>query len=151
MTAMPSICTLGVDGAQCCSASDCPNTGDICVNFNCVSSGSLRFTVSWFGDDDMDIHVITPGGVEIYYANRFDPVSGGQLDFDRIPSSPTFNVENIAFSTPPPGEYDFFVDQFSQRGGVSDVWTLVANRDGTDVFSQTGVGDSIRFSLTVSA
>lgn len=37
------------DGIECCEASDCPFSGDLCVSFRCIPDGSLRFTLTWFG------------------------------------------------------------------------------------------------------
>jgi hypothetical protein len=34
---------------ECCEDSDCSGASTVCAGRNCVSEGSLRFTVTWFG------------------------------------------------------------------------------------------------------
>ena len=46
-----------------------------------VGTGDIQVTLSWDRDSDVDLHVVAPGGDEIYYARRQSP-SGGELDLD---------------------------------------------------------------------
>ena len=65
-------------------ATDIPNDG---IDQNCdgadliVGDGTVRVTLSWGGDDDVDLHVIDPSGFRINYIDRTSP-SGGTLDRD---------------------------------------------------------------------
>lgn len=93
------------------------------MNYNsacqCVSNASSL--------DDLDLYVITPGGATIYYDNRFDSESGGQLDQDDIPSSEELLwVENIYFPMDGGlvGRYTYYVDNFRQQDDADESWTL---------------------------
>lgn len=44
------------------------------------ADGSLRFTLAWDAFADLDLHVTTPSGEEIYFLNK--TLSGGTLDVD---------------------------------------------------------------------
>ena len=75
----------------------------------------------------MDIHVVTPGGVEIYYSNTFDLVSQGTLDKDDVPSEPGLYIENIYFpldGSAPQGQYEVWVHNYSEQGDGPDSWEL---------------------------
>jgi len=115
----------------CCIDENC-EAGEVCVNEVCILRGNPRFTLTWFGDDDLDLHVITPGGVEIFWNNRIDEISGGFLDFDDLGGIPSLRVENTVFQVPettPNGNYTYFVVNFQQRG-EADSWTLEVFEDG---------------------
>lgn len=96
--------------------------------------------------DDLDIHVITPNGYEIYYGATSDPTTGGFLDVDMIPGSPCSNtceenVENIVFPQgSPSGTYRYFVRQYSVLGVGPDDWSVVVFDDAASqvVASHTG-------------
>ena len=93
--------------------------------------GVLRFSIQWNDNDewdknDLDAHAIQPDGVEIYYGNYKKPRKtsiGGQLDVDIInPSKNNPAVENITWdslNTMKDGEYKFFVNCYTNRGGRS--------------------------------
>lgn len=84
--------------------------------------GDLRFSIQWneSGKDnsDVDVHCITPR-YHIYYADRVDPYTKGNLDVDiRYPSG-KIAVENITWTDRKlmkDGVYKFYVNQFSARG-----------------------------------
>lgn len=86
----------------------------------------LRFSIKWNEDGkdnvDLDAHAITPKGTEIQYSHKRDDITGGQLDVDIIepsrdvPGDDKTAVENIFWSDlrrMTPGEYKFFVHQYS--------------------------------------
>lgn len=88
--------------------------------------GDLRFSIQWndidTGSDnnDLDAHCVTPNGFRIYYADKFDNETRGNLDVDiRNPGSKVA-VENITFTDikfMTPGTYRFMVHQYCNRGG----------------------------------
>jgi uncharacterized protein YfaP (DUF2135 family) len=75
--------------------------------------------------DDLDIHVLTPGGDHIYYGRKFDSVSKGRLDHDDIPRKEGLYVESVYFPldrTAPLGTYTYYVRSWNQRGVAPDDW-----------------------------
>lgn len=88
-------------------------------------TGDLRFSIQWndteeYDGNDLDAHCITPG-THIYFRNKVDYESRGNLDIDII--NPVLNepaVENITFPTRsemPDGVYTFCTHCFTFRGG----------------------------------
>jgi len=83
--------------------------------------GYLRFSLSWYNFDDLDLHMVEPGGYEIYYGNRdkHSPCKG-MLDVDMNAGSGHTRtpVENICYldkKSLKDGKYYLFVNQFNQR------------------------------------
>jgi hypothetical protein len=91
-----------------------------------VKVGDPQFTLLWDSKADIDLHVIEPGGKEIYWN---DPRGkfGGELDVDNVEG---FGPENIYWlkqnpdgskdlGPGPPGEYRWFVHYYGGNGGVA--------------------------------
>jgi len=103
-------------GDPCEDTIDC-TPGSICWNDICIEEGSLRFSLVWTAETDLDLHVQIPGGEEISYSNP--SVGGGELDVDDCVSSncaiPNGNhVENVFFAeTPSAGTYTYWVYNYS--------------------------------------
>jgi len=85
-------------------------------------NGDLRFSIQWNDmedhrdNSDLDAHCITPDKFEIYYGDRTDRVTKGQLDVDIVNPSGRVAVENITWDsrrTMRDGEYQLFVVMFS--------------------------------------
>lgn len=102
-------------GGACEFTSECV-PGAVCYSGVCVGEGSLRFSMTWNDDTDIDLHVLTPGGSEIYYA---DPIlEGGELDVDDCVSGictvqDAAHVENVVFEgTPASGTYEFWAHNY---------------------------------------
>jgi uncharacterized protein YfaP (DUF2135 family) len=92
--------------------------------------------------DDLDIHVITPGGVEIYFENIEDATSGGVVDVDGIPVEFGLWVENIIFpldGSAPKGTYTYFVVNYNQQGAAADAFALEVFLGDTLQVTQTGL------------
>jgi hypothetical protein len=89
--------------------------------------GVLRFSIQWndneYNPNDFDAHCKEPGGNEIYYGNKINGSTTGQLDVDII--HPTRNkpaVENITWTNKgrmQEGVYKFFVNNYNHNGGRS--------------------------------
>lgn len=92
----------------------------------------LRFSLSWFNTDDLDIHVETPSGTHIFYGNPQDKFGNHVLDVDMNRSAfdlTDTQVENLAFTNPEDGLYKLYVHQFSRRGN-SDVGFVIEVESG---------------------
>ncbi len=131
-------------GDPCVGDIDC-TPGSICWSYVCVGSGSLRFSLSWAPDTDIDLHVLTPppASEHIFYGTTTS-TDGGALDVDdcvgggcRYPGQT--HVENIYWAgqasagtyevwahyysnslTPPAGPVDVTIAAF---GGTGGTWT----------------------------
>jgi hypothetical protein len=87
--------------------------------------GILRFSIQWndqeYNGNDFDAHCIEPSGNEIYYGNKHNRDTTGQLDVDIIrPERNKPAVENITWTDKNKmgyGTYKFFVHNYSHNGG----------------------------------
>jgi hypothetical protein len=107
-----------------------------------VKVGDPQFTLIWDNDVDLDLHVIEPGGKEIYWE---DPKGakglGGELDVDNTKG---FGPENIYWlkddetgsgkvkGPGPPGEYKWFVVYWGGFGGIPKLthWKVRIKHEG---------------------
>lgn len=148
-SAAPSLdCTA--TPTYCCVDADCTaNPNSYCFEHVCLRRGVLAFRLTWNGNDDEDLHVITPCGDEIAYTDRVDAFTAGFLDVDNTEGgSPA--VENIVFpdnAKAPYGQYIFFIDEYSRRGDP-DSWLVEVLVENIAVASFTGSGDSARLQFT---
>jgi hypothetical protein len=86
-----------------------------------VGVGNLQVTLNWNSNADIDLHVIDPGGEEIYY---LQPTSstGGTLDRDnQCDGFVLGQPENIFWTTPPNGTYQVNVNYYEDCGGAGPV------------------------------
>jgi hypothetical protein len=86
-----------------------------------VGVGKVQVTLNWSANADLDLHVVEPGGEEIYWDN---PVStaGGSLDRDNQCSDFVLGrPENIFWTTPPNGTYQVNVVYYEDCGGAGPV------------------------------
>ncbi len=89
--------------------------------------GVLRFSIQWndieYDGNDLDAHCIEPKGNEIYYGNKYNRNTTGELDVDiRHPERNKPAVENITWvdkNKMEIGTYKFLVRNFSHNGGRS--------------------------------
>jgi hypothetical protein len=90
------------------------------AQFQRVGSGTLQASLSFDQNDDLDLHVVTPAGLDIYYGSR--SFNGGSLDLDSNAGCniDRVNNENIVWpstSTPAPGKYAIKVDFYRSCTG----------------------------------
>lgn len=106
-----------------------------------VGTGDVQVSASWDAESDVDLHVIEPGGAEIYYFNS-STASGGVLDLDSNPACVIDHVknENITWpSSPPPrGTYTVRVDYFDACGVSATNYVVTVRRKGQNPVSFTG-------------
>ena len=108
--------------------------------------GEITVSMLWDSDDDLDLHMYTPDGSEIYYSNR--EAGGGTLDVDANVGGRTMDnpIENIYFPNPEPGTYTVFIKDYSDRsdgptdyivrvtvGGESQTFTGTIDGSGTEI------------------
>jgi Uncharacterized protein conserved in bacteria len=87
--------------------------------------GVLRFSIQWndneYNPNDFDAHCIEPDGNHIYYGEKKNYSTTGQLDVDIInPIRNRVAVENITWTNKNKmleGKYVFYVKNFSHNGG----------------------------------
>jgi len=106
-----------------------------------VKVGDPQFTLLWDSEADLDLHVIEPGGKEIFWEERKGLI-GGELDVD---NQNGFGPENIYWlrdvegtdrkekGPGPPGEYRYFVVYWGGFGGVPRPtrWKVRVKHGGT--------------------
>eukprot|EP00934_Nitzschia_sp_Nitz4_P006760 Nitzschia sp. Nitz4//scaffold90_size81538//32378//38032//NITZ4_005319-RA/size81538-augustus-gene-0.92-mRNA-1//-1//CDS//3329560011//6750//frame0 len=142
--------TCDVDEEECCSDDQCIASVETCVQYQCIDLGSPRFTLTWTGDDDLDLTVKTPVNTTVSFGNQADQASGGIFGEQGNQNSYGAHVENIYFQEGAfAGAYTYSVKSFYQRSG-KDKWTVSVYLNNKRVASQTGVGDSIEFVYTYS-
>lgn len=99
-----------------------------------AAGGDIQVSVTWNTDADVDLHVVEPGGSEIYYGSPTSG-SGGQLDIDANAACAVSGLtqENIGWApgTAPPGTYTVRVDYWDACGAAStDYVVTVSLRPG---------------------
>jgi hypothetical protein len=120
------------DAGPAPGAPPCP-PGQVRVNGVCVGDGSLRFTLTWDHPGDVDLHVVTPSGREIYYAAS--SADSGRLDRDDTSGT---GPENVFWETSPPaGTYLVCVNAYSISTPTG--FRLTVARDGVTQETRTGM------------
>jgi hypothetical protein len=106
-----------------------------------VKVGDPQFTLIWDTDADLDLHVIEPGGKEIYWESPKGK-QGGELDVDNTkglgPENIYWLVESNGPSSAkvkgpgPPGLYQWFVVYWGGFGGIPKPthWKVRIKHDG---------------------
>jgi len=113
-----------------------------------VGTGDVQVSISWNSAADVDLHVVEPGGEEIYYAADVS-ATGGELDLDSNAGcgSDGPRNENITWATgtAPAGEYIVRVDYWSECGATQTDYVVTVQVKGQQpqVFTGqfTGSGD----------
>ena len=105
-----------------------------------AQSGEITISLLWDSEDDLDLHVFTPDGSEIYYGNK--EAGGGVLDVDANAFSSSLMpnpVENVYFESPEDGEYWVYVINYHDRTEGSATNYLVRLQVGDEVQTFNGV------------
>ena len=99
-----------------------------------AAGGDIQVSVTWNTAADVDLHVVEPGGSEIYYGSPTSG-SGGELDIDANAACSTSDLtqENIGWApgTAPSGTYIVRVDYWDACGAIqTDYIVTVSKRPG---------------------
>ena len=89
----------------------------------------LLITISWDRDDDVDLHIVAPGGREYYYGARRHAGSPAQFEEDT-----TDGPGNEVWLHPrvEPGEYAVYYNLFSKQSNAVDVRGAAVHSDGRE-------------------
>lgn len=123
------------------------------------SSSRLQVSLSWSAPVDLDLHVKTPAGREIYYGNQADG-TGGTLDVDSNSSCSIDNIdqENVSWgnTAPPAGVYTISPQLYSNCDKAGPFpYVITVNNNGVQTvyqgtFTATGNADK-SFTIQVGA
>jgi hypothetical protein len=88
-----------------------------------LSSGQYRIVLTWGAEPpDLDSHLITPRGEEVYFGNKETDAGDANLDVDDTTS---YGPETITISAPQNGTYAYFVYNWSQRPSLTASGAMV--------------------------
>ena len=98
------------------------------------TEGFLRCSLAWSNYDDLDLHVVEPNNLEIYYSNRIGR-SGGKLDVDENAGygktrKPVENIIWVNERKMLEGKYVVYVNNFHCRESVDTGFTLEIEHNG---------------------
>ena len=115
-----------------------------------VGTGDVQVTLAWDADSDVDLHVVGPDGVEIYYGNR--QAGAGELDLDSNADCEIDGVRNENITWPvgqaPQGTYTVRVNYWSSCGVPQTNYTVRVNNGGAvQIFTGTLTGGGNRGGL----
>lgn len=136
---------IDVDPNNC---GGCGNVCDLQENCSlgvCTAERPLEFALYWSNRGNMDLHVVRPDGVEIYWDAPHPPLGAGGLDgtlnYNDIEAQ---GPERITFHTPVPGDY--IVCANNRRDGIDadETWVLRVFENG--VLQAREVGEAGRAS-----
>lgn len=123
-----------------------------------AAGGDIQVSVTWDTDADVDLHVVEPGGAEIYYGSTMSS-TGGELDIDANAACSVSGLtqENIGWpaGSASPGTYIVRVDYWDSCGAVETNYIVTVSLrpgvpsvpglpgSGVQIFtgSFTGAGD----------
>jgi hypothetical protein len=111
-----------------------------------VGTGEVQVSVSWNAESDVDLHVVEPGGEEVFYGHT-SSATGGTLDLDSNPACSIDHKknENITWAHAPSGSYTVRVDYFAGCSVTQSDYVVTVQRKGhaaeTFTGSFTGSGD----------
>ena len=140
--------TVDVGGFEYGGGSDMPDMDDVLSELQ-AGVGEITVSMMWDSEDDLDLHMQTPDGSEIYYGNR--EAGGGNLDVDANTSGNMMAnpVENIYFTSPEGGEYSIWIIDYSDRSdGTTNYVVRVTVGDQSQQFTGTIDGSSSRQDIT---
>jgi hypothetical protein len=116
-----------------------------------VPTGDLVVTLTWTNDSNLDLHVVTPSGAELYWGNQsteppppaVEPDGGsyGTIDDDSNANCDDDGLDRedaVWKGQPPSGQYVVRVDTASLCGNPDAYWTVTATLEGNVVGEAQG-------------
>ena len=108
-----------------------------------VGTGVLQVSLSWDQENDLDLHLIEPGGEEIYFSNSVSE-NGGFLDLDSNPACYIDGIqnENITYSDEAvveAGTYIVKVDPWSYCSLTENTHFIVTARLNGQLITGSGL------------
>lgn len=99
-------------------------------------NGKLKVTLLWDFPGDIDLYVLQPNGIELYFERKSDPSTGGYLDIDNT-SGGRGSAENMYWENPERGVYEIKVHYYdtnvnAPQGG--DCSVVIINGNKKDVY-----------------
>lgn len=129
------------------------------LNIVAVGTGEVQVSVSWNSLADIDLHVVEPGGEEVFWGNS-QSGTGGELDLDSNAAcgSDGPRNENVTWAdgTAPAGEYIVRVDNWSACGATRTDWVVTVQVRGrqpevyTGFFTDAGDGGGVGSGVEVT-
>ena len=104
-----------------------------------AQEGELTISLAWNSRADLDLHVICPAGLMIWYGGR--EACGGELDIDdnsKAETARTDPIESTFFTTPAPGIYTIEVEHFGGHGTIGSQPFRLRIQDGMQVTELEG-------------
>jgi hypothetical protein len=125
---------------------------------NPPASGALVVTLAWTNDANLSLHVVDPGGNEIYWGHQstqppflFDQVDGGSYGYIDYDSNANCAIDGLdredaiwrgddaGVSGLPSGQYTVRVDAPSLCGQPNANWTVKVVLEGKQVAAASGI------------
>lgn len=111
-----------------------------CASAPQAGTGDVSFRLTWKGRSDLDLHVVDPGGEELYFLSRSSG-SGGVLDvdcngaYDQVCDQP---IENVFWpsGSGPRGHYKFWVSSYAIIPAEAPIEARVVVLEGTKIVAE---------------
>ncbi len=111
------------------------------VAYRPLGAGEYRFVLTWGAQpEDLDSHLVLPGGEEVYFGNEIASDDSAYLDWDDIDG---YGPETITIDTVMAGTYTYYIENFSEdpdMGPASDA--VVRVYDSTGLIDTLSINDA---------
>ena len=98
-----------------------------------VKTGDIQVSISWDVDNDIDLHVVDPNEIEIYYGDVVSP-EGGELDLDSNAACDIDKIDNENILWPigkaPAGTYTVQVDNYDNCQSKATNYVVTVQKKG---------------------
>jgi hypothetical protein len=118
---------------------------------NPPATGDLVVTLTWDTESNLDLHVVDPAGLDIYWGNQssqppfsFDQTDGGSYGYIDYDSNANCVIDGLRREdamwphSPPPGQYTVRVDTPSLCGQPIANWKVSVVLEGKPIGQASG-------------